>query len=370
MRGTTCKKRVGGLLICFPGIQGPFSFSRSSSSKVVAMGKKAKSNAAPAKERQVQAPPSVELLEDIVIRFILNAPDEEKAAWQRLLFLVEQAHWFYEDYYAANNPESLLSYNLRDFVALVFTSVTLLQPYTAFLDPIYKTFVGYKQSVPVCGCIILNSTLTHVLLVKGWKSQSPWGFPKGKINRNEEPSACAAREVWEETGFDVTPYIEEESSLEFTFRQKNEQLFIITGIDERTAMFQPQANKEISAIEWYPVASLPDAGAAGEKDSAHSFGAMKSTGKDGSKFYMVWPFVKRLRKWIKQRKRGGSSGGVASGKEEEEEYPCYLRLKPWTRRARVYLLPACAPWWPCSSHVPKPAILDLGNITMSGTISI
>jgi len=283
------------------------------------MGKKAKSNAAPAKERQVQAPPSVELLEDIVIRFILNAPDEEKATWQRLLFLVEQAHWFYEDYYAANNPESLLSYNLRDFVALVFTSVTLLQPYTAFLDPIYKTFVGYKQSVPVCGCIILNSTLTHVLLVKGWKSQSPWGFPKGKINRNEEPSACAAREVWEETGFDVTPYIEEESSLEFTFRQKNEQLFIITGIDERTAMFQPQANKEISAIEWYPVASLPDAGAAGEKDSAHSFGAMKSTGKDGSKFYMVWPFVKRLRKWIKQRKRGGGSGGVASGKEEEEE---------------------------------------------------
>lgn len=33
------------------------------------------------------------------------------------------------------------------------------------------------------------------ILVKGWKSSSGWGFPKGKINEHEAPHDCAAREV-------------------------------------------------------------------------------------------------------------------------------------------------------------------------------
>ena len=248
-------------------------------------------------------PPSQDLLEDIVIRFVLNAPEEERSSFERMLFLIEQAHWFYEDHHREVDTR-LQTYSLRDFTALVFQSVSLLAPYASMLDPIFRQFQQYKQSVPVCGCIILSLDMQHVLLVKGWKSQSPWGFPKGKINRDEAPAACAAREVWEETGFDVTPYLDLEANIQFNFRQKEETLFIITGIDERTAMFQPQANKEISAIEWYPVDRLPDQGS-GEKDS---YGAMKSTGADGSKFYMVWPFVKKLRKFIKQRRRSASSG--------------------------------------------------------------
>jgi len=35
----------------------------------------------------------------------------------------------------------------------------------------------------------------QVVLVKGWKSSSGWGFPKGKINQNEPSHECAAREV-------------------------------------------------------------------------------------------------------------------------------------------------------------------------------
>jgi 8-oxo-dGTP pyrophosphatase MutT (NUDIX family) len=33
------------------------------------------------------------------------------------------------------------------------------------------------------------------LLVKGWSSKAGWGFPKGKINQNEENDNCAVREV-------------------------------------------------------------------------------------------------------------------------------------------------------------------------------
>lgn len=33
------------------------------------------------------------------------------------------------------------------------------------------------------------------VLVKGWKSSAGWGFPKGKVNENEDEAFCAVREV-------------------------------------------------------------------------------------------------------------------------------------------------------------------------------
>lgn len=53
----------------------------------------------------------------------------------------------------------------------------------------------YRLRVPVCGAIILNATMDKCLLVKGWSSKAGWGFPKGKINQNEENDNCAVREV-------------------------------------------------------------------------------------------------------------------------------------------------------------------------------
>jgi NUDIX domain len=46
----------------------------------------------------------------------------------------------------------------------------------------------------VCERIGLGCVM-QVVLVKGWKSSSGWGFPKGKINQNEPSHECAAREV-------------------------------------------------------------------------------------------------------------------------------------------------------------------------------
>lgn len=37
--------------------------------------------------------------------------------------------------------------------------------------------------------------LFQCILVKGWKSSSGWGFPKGKINESEPTHECAIREV-------------------------------------------------------------------------------------------------------------------------------------------------------------------------------
>jgi 8-oxo-dGTP pyrophosphatase MutT (NUDIX family) len=56
-------------------------------------------------------------------------------------------------------------------------------------------FESILVRVPVCGAIIVNETFDKVLLVKGWSSKSSWGFPKGKINKDEPEIDCAIREV-------------------------------------------------------------------------------------------------------------------------------------------------------------------------------
>lgn len=73
-------------------------------------------------------------------RFILNAPEEELQSFERILFLVEQAHWFYEDNTMEQNA-SLKSLTLRDF-----TSLSIL----AMID------IGLSLDFQRCGAIIIK----------------------------------------------------------------------------------------------------------------------------------------------------------------------------------------------------------------------
>ena len=50
-------------------------------------------------------------------RFVLNVPKEDLQSFERILFLVEYAHWFYEDNSVEKNP-SLKSLNLKEFTSL------------------------------------------------------------------------------------------------------------------------------------------------------------------------------------------------------------------------------------------------------------
>lgn len=77
-----------------------------------------------------------------------------------------------------------------------------------------KEWKEYKQSVPTYGAIILSENMSHVLLVQSYWAKSSWGFPKGKVNEEENPTRCAIREVLEETGFDITDHIDPDDYLE------------------------------------------------------------------------------------------------------------------------------------------------------------
>ncbi|GMJ11962.1 TRIDENT, decapping 2, INCREASED TRANSGENE SILENCING 1 [Hibiscus trionum] len=214
--------------------------------------------------------PPQELLDDLCSRFVLNVPKEDQQSFERILFLVEYAHWFYEDNTVEKNP-SLKSFNLKEFTSLLFNSC--------------DDFTDYKVRVPVTGAIILDETYELCILVKGWKGTC-WSFPRGKKNKDEEDHACAIREVLEETGFDVSGLLNKDEYIEVIFGQQRVRLYIISGVKDDTA-FAPLTKKEISEIAWH---RLDDLHLATSEVISH--------GITGLKLYMVAPFLASLNSWI------------------------------------------------------------------------
>jgi len=132
------------------------------------------------------------VLDDLCSRFIINLPEEELQSFERICFQIEAAHWFYEDFYREHDPKLPHAASLKVFARQMFEHCPLLRPYLAehSIDEILASFAHYKTRVPVCGAILLNTTLDKCLLVKGWHSRSSWGFPKGKINKDEPEIDC------------------------------------------------------------------------------------------------------------------------------------------------------------------------------------
>ncbi|TKY85165.1 hypothetical protein EX895_006245 [Sporisorium graminicola] len=242
-----------------------------------------------------------ETLEDLSSRFIVNLPSDELSSIERICFQVEQAHWFYEDFLRPLNP-SLPSLGLRRFSSyLLHTAsmiVPLIQRYITGgsgqqdLEAAFDEFLKYKTRVPVCGAILLAEDWNKCLLVKGWKSSAAWGFPKGKINQNEPERDCAIREVLEETGYDCTPLLPEDSKdyLDLTMREQRLRLYIVPGVKESTK-FETLTRKEISKIAWFKLSDLPT-----WKKSKDPPAGM------GGKFYLISPFIGRLKQWIHTNK--------------------------------------------------------------------
>ncbi|PIA14455.1 DCP2-domain-containing protein, partial [Coemansia reversa NRRL 1564] len=239
-----------------------------------------------------------EVLDDLASRFIINVPEEELQEIERICFQIEQAHWFYDDFVREQN-RSLPSMTLKTFAGRMFKHCPLLSQWAHDSDMAYQTFLEYKFKVPVCGAIILNQMLDKVLLVKGWSSRASWGFPRGKINKDEPEWQCAQREVIEETGFDILPYLEEEERIEITQADQKVLLYIIAGIDEDT-VFMPTTRKEISQIQWHYLEDLPCSKRVDRKGVAdgQSGGTPTKSSDKEHRYYLIKPFVKRIKTWV------------------------------------------------------------------------
>lgn len=79
--------------------------------------------------------------------------------------------------------------------------------------------------------------------MRGYSSNN-WNFPRGKINKGESKSRCAAREVYEETSCDISALVREDDFIEAVAFGQLVRLYIVVGVDEAT-QFAPRTRKEI-----------------------------------------------------------------------------------------------------------------------------
>ncbi|KAI8068489.1 Dcp2, box A domain-containing protein [Gongronella butleri] len=232
-----------------------------------------------------------EILDDLVSRFIVNVPEVELTQVERIGFQVEQAHWYYEDFIRPLRPD-LPSIKSKAFATMIFQQCSLLSQWEH--GRAYNDFMKYKKCIPVCGAIIINEAKNKCLMVLDW-NRTNWGFPKGKINQDEEKHDCAVREVYEETGFDVSPYLNKDQYSEIQVGEQIIRLYFIVGVPENT-FFQTQTRKEISEIRWKALDELPaysdQQGSQDKKFSKHKF-PIKCEGYRG-----VAPFVGKIKRFL------------------------------------------------------------------------
>jgi mRNA-decapping enzyme subunit 2 len=209
--------------------------------------------------------------------------------------------------------------NLRRFCELIFQHCPLLAPFQASAALSYAEFLAYKTRVPVRGAILLNRDMSEVVLVKGWSKKAKWSFPRGKINKEERDLDCAIREVYEETGYDVKDaglVDANEANVKFidmSLREQQMRLYVFRDVPMDT-VFEPKTRKEISKIDWFKVTDLAATGKQyAAQQQAGQYGvpapAVSADALKASQFYMVAPFIRPLRQWIKQQRKLDAQGG-------------------------------------------------------------
>lgn len=195
------------------------------------------------------------VLHDVEVKFLWNLPEEELSNANRLFFQIEQAYWFYEDFYADSHCHLPHYRSLDAFAQTLFDHCLLLKPHQALCAPLFQEFRYYKTLVPVAGVVIVNPFRSKVLLVKGWTG-STWSFPRGKINHGESLIECAVREATEECGYDCKDKLCDEYSVTLFSNGQQITLYLVFDAPEDFC-FAPTARKEISACEWFELENLP-----------------------------------------------------------------------------------------------------------------
>lgn len=212
---------------------------------------------------------------------------------------------------------------------------------------------------------MLNETMDKVVLVKGWKKNANWSFPRGKINKEEKDLDCAVREVLEETGYDLKEagLVKEDKQMkyiEITMREQHMKLYVFRGVPMDT-QFAPQTRKEISRIEWVNLTDLPTV----KKNKQAQNDVVNA-----NKFYMVAPFLHPLKKWIAQQRKldaknypAVSSLAYTEGETSMDEgfvsanngfTPSHSSIQPGTASD----LPEVSPPQDVSSHLKR--LLNIG----------
>jgi mRNA-decapping enzyme subunit 2 len=235
-----------------------------------------------------------------------------------LFFQIELAHWFFLDFYCTQEENSIYVCGIKQFALYMFEHIPFFNHLLPNLTEILEKWRCYKMSVPTYGAILLTPDMKQCLLVQSFFAKNSWGYPKGKVNENEEPFKCAIREVYEETGFDCSQLINEHAFIEGqTSNYQYTRLYIVKNVPVETK-FCPKTRNEIKDCAWFTIDELPNT----RNDDGYLMDQKKIR---ANSFYMILPFISKLKHWIaterlarvmgnkkkqqQQQQKGGKHGG-------------------------------------------------------------
>jgi len=271
-------------------------------------------------------------MDDLKVRFLLSIPEDELKWDRRVFFQLEQAHWYYEDFFA-DRYATIPHLKLKAFsLSLVRHSGDLFPKAAASqaeFDKVWNQFRAYKGSIPVFGSALLNASCTKVLLVNNWSGKC-WGFPRGKVNEGESPAFAAARETHEETGYDATAIINEEDFVERVVQGKQIALYVGVGAPEDYP-YTPLVRKEISEVKFWDIAWLCDTlfynAKGGKKGSGKKKNRKKKGGrsdaqkkKESKPFWNIKPFLGLIAQWVSKRRAHNISRGQQGDAVSNADY--------------------------------------------------
>lgn len=225
-------------------------------------------------------------IEDAGVRYFINVPDEDISTPARLMFVLEEAFWFYYDYLCAFSQTKNYASNFKKFLVLVVKYCPQITYFAKAsqanskddknkgwterdIDDALTQFREYKSTIPVRGCCILNEQLDSILLVQDATSKT-WSFPRGKIGKDEDDVKCAIRECFEETGLDLAENIRPDKYMNTNMQGKQIRIYFCTDVAMNVVeKFKPMSTYEIKDMKWFSVKSLKKLH--GTKSKRHTF---------------------------------------------------------------------------------------------------
>ena len=177
----------------------------------------------------------------------------------RIFQRLQEAYWWYKDIWVAEkkHPADIISF--ATFIDNIKIFINIKKPrLVQFFENInakIPEWIEHSKTTPVYGAICLSSDLKYCLMINEIKG-TYWGFPKGKIEEEETFIDGACREVAEEIGLNIIPYVNSSTYIiKVNFNNIEYTYYIVHNIPWNVRL-KPLKNNEIKKIAWIPINSL------------------------------------------------------------------------------------------------------------------
>lgn len=176
--------------------------------------------------------------------FSVNRPNNDVDfinGFNSAMTVTEKLYWDYIDNYVGKEP-GCYYLKLTQFLERVLPNELVPQAHDYV-----RRWTKYKKTIPTAG-VVLTHKDGFLLLVR-IRGATLWSMPKGKKEPNEDDlTTTACREFLEETGIDVSDFINEQTVSRTVVKTK----FYYIESDTKVNVSQYQTN-EIAQVRWVSI---------------------------------------------------------------------------------------------------------------------